>query len=172
MVSCGDCGVDEESISVRDAISAIRTFPRRYREALAHIPPAALRLRPDPETWSALEYAVHAREVLELLALSLPIVLDQPGTRFPSFDVDEAAEKHPDWVLDPELALSGVAKAADALASRADTTPWEAWERTFTIGDEAHPASWIVQHAAHEGSHHLRDIERVGRLVGAAEEDD
>lgn len=172
MAVCTGCGVDEESIAVPDAISAIRTFPRRFREALDRIPPDALRVRPDPETWSALEYVVHAREVLELLALGLPMVLDEPGTHFPAFDADESAGRWPEWTLDPELALAGIATACDALVSRAEVTPWEAWERQFTVGDDTHPASWIVAHAAHEGSHHLHDIERVGRLVGASDEDD
>ncbi len=165
MAACPDCGIDEEAISVPDAVAAIRTFPRRYREALAAIPQEKLRARPDPETWSALEYAVHAREVLELLAMTLPIVLDEPDSHFPPIDVTEASEQRPDWVLDPDLVVPGMQRAADAIATRAESTSWEAWDRTFTIGDETRPASWIVQHAAHEGAHHLRDIERVARLA-------
>jgi DinB superfamily len=172
MAPCADCGVDEESIGVPDAISAIKTFPRRYREALARIPADALTRRPDPDTWSALEYTVHVREVLQLLAAGLPIVLDEPDTKFPSFDADDSASRWPEWALDPELALSGIATASGVLVSRAEATPWEAWDRPFTVGTFTHPAAWIVQHAAHEGSHHLRDIERVGRLVGATPDDE
>lgn len=101
MATCPECGVDEDSIAVPDAIAAIRTFPRRYREA-----------------------------------------------------------------------LSGITDASEALVSRAAATSSAAWERPFTVGTDQHLASWIVAHAAHEGSHHLRDIERVGRRVGGATEDD
>lgn len=165
MAPCPECGIDEADISVPDAIAAIRSFPRRYREALAVVPPAKLRTRPDPDTWSVLEYAVHAREVLELLAMTLPIVLEHPDSQFPPIDVTEATNTRPDWVLDPDLALAGIKTATDALAARADDTPWAAWDRTFRIGDDEHPASWIVSHAAHEGAHHLRDIDRVSRVV-------
>lgn len=167
MTACPGCGVDEDAIAVPDAIGAIRSFPRRYREALDAIPPGRLRARPDPDTWSVLEYAVHFREVLELLSLSLPIVVTEPDTRFPPIDVDEAAHRRPDWVLDPVLAVRGIADAAAAIARQAESMPWSAWDRTFTIGETVHPASWIVQHAAHEGAHHLRDIEQVVRRLEA-----
>jgi len=165
-------GADEASIAVPDAILAIRTFPRRYREALARTPVDQLRTRPDPQTWSVLEYAAHVAEVLELLALALPLVLDEPGIRFPSFDADESARRWPEAALDPDAALDRITKACETLATRAEVTPWEAWDRAFTVGGHDHEAAWIVQHAAVEGSHHLRDIGRVGRLVGGRDEDD
>jgi hypothetical protein len=166
MAACPGCSIDEESISVPDAILAVRTFPRRYREALAAVPPAAISVRPDADTWSVLEYAVHFREVLELMALALPIVLEQPDPHFPEIDVTEAASTRPGWVLDADLVNTGIQQASDALAARAEATPVAAWDRTFTVGDVTHPASWIVQHAAHEGGHHLRDMERVAGQVG------
>ena len=172
MARCPVCGIDEDDISVPDAIAAIRTFPRRYREAVASVPAPALRIRPDPDTWSVLEYAVHAREVLELLAMTLPIVLEHPESHFPPIDVTEATSTRPDWVLDPDLVRAGIQQAADALVARAEAVPVAAWDRTFTIGDEAHPASWILSHAAHEGAHHLRDIERVARRVAPQTDDD
>jgi hypothetical protein len=165
MAACAGCGIDEDEIAVPDAIAAIRSFPRRYREALDAVPPGLLRTRPDANTWSVLEYAVHFREVLELLAMALPIVVTEPGTRFPPIDADEAAAGRPDWVLDPALVVRGIGDAADAIVRQADTMSWEAWDRTFTIGDNVHPASWIVRHAAHEGAHHLKDIERVLRRL-------
>jgi hypothetical protein len=171
VASCTDCGIDEESISVSDAVSAIRTFPRRYREALARFPPDALRQRPDPESWSALEHAARARDVLQQLAAALPRVLEDPGVRFAAFDTDESAARSREPASDPELVQAGIESASEALADRADSTPWKAWEREFTAGADTHPASWIVAHAAHEGSHHLREIERIGRRVGAAEDD-
>jgi hypothetical protein len=171
MAQCPYCGVNEEEISVPDAIVAIRTLPRRYREALARIPPDALNLRPDPSSVSALEAADRARSELERLAHDLPVVLDDPGVHLPSFDLDQRAPHAPDAVPDLELVLAGIAHSTDALVARAEATPWEAWERPFTAGAEPHVASWIVQHAAHVGAHHLREIERIRRLVGAPDDD-
>jgi hypothetical protein len=166
MAACPGCGIDEEGMAVPDALGAIRGFPRRYRETLDSFPPARLRERPDPDTWSALEYAVHFREVLELLAMSLPMVVNEPDVQFPPIDVDEAFRNRPDWVMDPALAVRGISAAADAIAQQAGAMPWSAWDRAFRIGDNEHAASWIVQHAAHEGAHHLRDIAQVAQRLG------
>jgi hypothetical protein len=172
---CPDCGIDEETISVTDAVAAIRSFPRRYREALDAVPRDRLAVRPDPSTWSIIEYAVHAREVLEILSMLLPEVLDHPGLALPDMDdeVDRGGPPptFPDWLTDRDLVLAGIQQASGALAARADEAPLSAWDRPFTIGNHEHVASWIVQHAAHEGGHHLRDIERVARALGISTEE-
>jgi hypothetical protein len=166
MAGCPVCGIDEPSITLGGATDAIRTFPRRYREALADVSNDALRARPQPDTWSMLEYAVHTREVLELLAGPLPVVLSGSEPAFPPIDVDEAASRRPAWVLNADLALAGITVACEDLVATITGAPLSAWDRRFTVGDDAHTAIWIPQHAAHEGAHHLRDIARVRALVG------
>jgi hypothetical protein len=169
---CPVCGVDEARITVDDAGGALRTFPRRYREALEGVDGVTLARRPDTTTWSMLEYAVHVREVLELLAMTLPLVLEQAEPVFPAIDVDDATMHRPDWVMDPGLALDGITQACGTFVERIDATPYAAWDRSFAIGDTRHAARWLPQHAAHEGAHHLRDIERVRQLVAAPAADD
>jgi len=161
MAPCPVCGIDEAGLSLVDATDAIRTFPRRYREALGDVADELLRTQPDPETWSMLGYAVHAREVLELLAGSLPVVLNSATPAFPPIDVDEVASTRPPWVLDTDLTLAGIAASSEDLVEQITAVPLAAWDRPFTIGDDAHTAIWIPRHAAHEGAHHLRDIARV-----------
>ncbi len=149
-------------MSVIDAIATLRTLPRRYREAL-DVPEDVLDQRPSPDTWSMLEYATHVREVLDMLGLALSEVLEHARPVFPDFDVDELAASRPAQGREPVLA--GIARAANALADRADETPWAAWDRPFVLGGVERPARWLIQHAAHEGAHHLRDIERVRAAV-------
>jgi hypothetical protein len=159
---CAGCGLDEESISVGDAVATLRSLPRRYQEAL-DAPAEVLERRPDPGTWSMLEYATHAREVLDLLGLALGETLTHSKPVFPDLDPDEAAASRPAQRLDP--VLEGIGRAAKALADRAEATPLAAWDRPFVLGGVERPARWLLQHAAHEGSHHLRDIDRVREAV-------
>lgn len=166
MTPCLVCGMDEQSISLGDATDAIRTFPRRYRDALADVADDMLRLEPDPATWSMLGYAVHVREVLELLAGSLPMVLSGSQPAFPPIDVDDVAASRPSWVLNADLALAGITAACEDLVAQINDVPLAAWDRAFTVGDDEHTAIWIPRHATHEGAHHLRDIARVRALVG------
>ncbi|MEP6624784.1 MAG: DinB family protein [Acidimicrobiia bacterium] len=161
MAGCPTCGIDESAISVHDAIDAVRTFPGRYRRAVAGLTDAQLRARPSADVWSVLEYLVHIREVLDLLGMTIPHVLDQPGVELPDISADESAQTRPDWVMDPGLALDGIDRAALTLVTAAADVSEEAWSRPFTIGGTPHDAGWLVRHAAHEGAHHLRDIERV-----------
>ncbi|MGZ8765863.1 MAG: DinB family protein [Acidimicrobiia bacterium] len=170
MAACPVCGVDEAALSVADATDAIRTFPRRYREALADVPDELLRKRPDPGTWSMLEYAVHVREVIELFTGSLPVVLGSPAPAFPPIDVDDVSASRPEWVVDVDLALGGIAASCRDLVEQIEVVPLAAWDRSFTVGDDVHTARWIPRHVAHEGVHHLRDIARVRAVVegGAA----
>jgi len=170
-VPCPVCGLEEARIGVDDAAAALRTFPRRYREVLEGVDDLTLRRRPDTTTWSMLEYAVHVREVLELLALGLPLVLTQARPVFPDLDPDEAAATRPASVMDREHALRGIAEGATTLADQIDVTPYAAWDRPFVLGEEERAARVIPQHAAHEGAHHLRDIERVREAVKPARDD-
>ena len=77
MAPDGAAGAEEAAIAIPDAILAIRTFPRRFREALDRIPPGRLQTRPDPQTWSALERAAHAGHVLDGVDARLAV----PGHR-------------------------------------------------------------------------------------------
>jgi len=165
MAACPVCGFDEATLSLGDATDAIRTFARRYREALAGVADDLARQQPDPDTWSMLGYAVHAREVLELLGGSLPVVLNSSAAAFPPIDVDEVASGRPEWVLDTDLTLGGISISCEDLVEQITAVPLTGWDRPFTIGDAAYTAIWIPRHAAHEGAHHLRDIARVRAIL-------
>ena len=165
MAACEVCGIDEDAISIHDGVDALRSFPGRYRRAVDGLTDAQLRERPSADVWSVLEYLVHVREVFDLIGMGLVLVLEQPGITFPMFDAGDSAETRPDWVMDRDLALTGIDHAVAVLLDTADGVTSEAWTRPFTIGTEAHDAGWNVRHAAHEGAHHLRDLERVRALV-------
>jgi hypothetical protein len=65
---CEECGFVYEDVDGADTPAAIRAFARRYRAPLTRFlrgedGDALVRRRPAPETWSALEYAAHVRDV-------------------------------------------------------------------------------------------------------------
>ena len=71
MVVCEECGFDGDSLSPADTSTSLRSFVRRYRAPLTRFLPgedgdAIVRQRPDPSTWSALEYACHVRDVFDV----------------------------------------------------------------------------------------------------------
>ena len=166
---CALCGVDEERLSVDDALDTIRTLGRRYREAVAGVPPAALAEHPDGGP-SMLDVVVHVRETLELLGAALDVALDTHHARMP----DVAAGTSDASAVDPRdvgRELDALDDAASGLASRGRRTSTLAWERTFDVDGATRPVMWIVQHAAHEGAHHLRDLARIRREVAPSDDD-
>ena len=160
---CELCGVDEERLSVDDALDTIRTLGRRYREAVAGVPPAALAAHPGGDP-SILDVVVHVRETLELLGAALDVALDTHHARLP----DVAAGTSDASTVDPRdigRELDALDDATSELAARGKRTSTLAWERTFDVDGVTRPVLWIVQHAAHEGAHHLRDLARIRREV-------
>ena len=64
MSACAQCGIDEDNLTVDDAVTTIRTLPRRYRQALAGLDANAL-TRPDASGWSLLAHVAAARRAIK-----------------------------------------------------------------------------------------------------------
>jgi hypothetical protein len=163
------CGLDEAAIALPDAVVALRSFPRRWRNLIQryreHDGDAIATKRPAADVWSALEYAAHVRDGFRLFDWALGEVLVHDRPEYPSIDVDEHAADYAEQ--DVDTVLDELAAASTALADRAAKVPSGDWGRTFTYGGTEHTAAWIVQHATHEGSHHLRDVEHgLAQLAG------
>ena len=163
---CAECGFDADTVSVPDAIVALRTFPRRWRGALAlpdDQPDDVLRRRPQPDVWSALEYAAHTRDVLAVngWAMAKTLTDDNAVLEWPDGGADEVAAGYA--TLEPAAVLDELAANCERVADRADRTDAGDWRRPATLRgarDEVVDALWFLHHCVHEGSHHLKDAQR------------
>src|SRR5207237_1633281 len=94
---CSECGLGYDSISPHDAIQALRSFPRRYREVIGPFvdDDEVLRRRPSPSTWSALEYTAHVADILEAMTPQLVAIVqkDDPHTDDPLAQDERAVER-------------------------------------------------------------------------------
>lgn len=165
---CPGCGLDLDAIQPPDAVVAVRSLPRRWRGAFAKAgdeedTEALLRRRPASGA-SAVELACRVAEVLGLLERHVrrASVSEQPDL-LPA-DVDPAAvaacaERASGEVLDQ---LSG---ASETLATSLDRVPSGAWLRPATLDGHLTDLRGLARAAVHEGTHHLRDVERVLREV-------
>lgn len=120
-----------------------------------------IRRRPDRSTWSALEYTAHVADVLDHLgpAIRQITVEDEPTITF--FDNDERAAQQAYNEQDRAEVLGWLDLTCADLASILSAVPADDWTRIghFEWGDR--DALAIARNAVHEGSHHLRDVERV-----------
>jgi glycine/D-amino acid oxidase-like deaminating enzyme len=167
---CSECGFSEESVTMADAVAALRKFGRRYQAPLTRFlsgedGDALLRQRPAPGVWSALEYAAHVRDVYawydervrRSLAEDRPVI-EGPGP-------DEAAEAGRYNELDPKTVTQELAANAERLAATLEVVPEESWERVHVRFGAERSVLFTARRAVHEGNHHLLDIGRGLRAV-------
>jgi hypothetical protein len=123
-----------------------------------------LRARPTPASWSALEYAAHVRDVLELFERRV-VQLLQGESELEVVDHDRAVAEGHYNDLDPATVLEQLEAAAGALAVRLEGLEPDDWSRTGTRAGEERTMLDIGRRAAHEAHHHLLDIGRALRTA-------
>lgn len=162
---CPECGLAYDPISPSDAIAAIRSYPRRFREALAPLDDerheALLRRRPDATTWSALEYAAHVADLLGAMAGVFERILAEQQPTITMFDPDQRASEAAYGQRDPREVLDELATNAERAAGALGGASADDWSRTGRFDWGERDLLAMARNAVHEGSHHLRDVERV-----------
>ena len=158
---CAECGFDATLLTTADAITSLRSLGRRWRESFGDSPEDVLRRRPAPEVWSSLEYAGHTRDVLALIGYGLEQILDDTRPTFPAIESAPDAPDHGYNALDADHVLAELEANAERMAVRAERALPQHWSRTATIGDREVDAGWLIRHAVHDATHHLRDVEHI-----------
>lgn len=169
--TCEECGFDPTKFDTADLPDAIRGLGRRYRAPLTRflpgeIPDAVVRARPSPETWSALEYACHVRDVLRVFDGRIALALAEDQPQFPGWDHEAAADDEAYNTQEPVTVVDELAGRADALAATLAAVPETGWDRTGTRqGGEVFTVAGLGRFTLHEGSHHLLDLGRSLRTA-------
>jgi hypothetical protein len=68
---CDECGVAYSEVSVEQAVRAIEQLPAAVRDAAEEVPTVDRRIRPQPGTWSVVEYVCHLRDVFATYTVRL-----------------------------------------------------------------------------------------------------
>ena len=161
---CVACGMSYPETDLEAAVAALGGVSGEVRAAALAVPEAHRRIRPDPATWSVVEYACHVRDVFASFTIRLHRISteDTPALEPMFADLRAVRFRYSDSDLDAVLAEldAYVAGFLDEIATTID------WDRTATRRrGELRTACWLVRHALHEGRHHVRDITAVGRAV-------
>lgn len=169
---CPECGLDYGTLHPPFAINTIKSFPRRYTEALE---PArnednekVIRTRPSPDVWSAIEYAAHVTDLMDEFAVVIQRMYDEQNPTIDFSDPDEKveAEKWNEMPKEPLLARLNANSAA--LLAQVERVDAQSWTRTATFPWGERDLLTMLQNAVHEGVHHLKDIEKVLKQVRSA----
>jgi S-DNA-T family DNA segregation ATPase FtsK/SpoIIIE len=128
-----------------------------------------LRRRPEPDVWSALEYAGHVRDVLVVQRERLHLALTEECPAFVPMGRDERAVNDRYNEQDPLVVARDLAAAAGALAADFAALDDAGWQRTGIYNwptPTQRSMLWLGQHTVHEGEHHVRDVDRSLAAAG------
>ncbi len=156
---CPECGFDASAIEA-DTVAA------RVRENAANWPAVlrrdGVRVRPDEQTWSPLEYAAHVRDVHRVYAERLARFLAEDDPVFVNWDQDEAAETQRYNEQDPEEVADELVRSAEVAASGFDEVLTDDWTRTASRSDGAtFTLDSFARYYLHDVVHHLWDVEHA-----------
>lgn len=153
---CPECGLDTSSFDREDVATLLRENAVAWQEVLTR---EDVRRRPDENTWSALEYACHVRDVFRIFAARLELMLTTQDPDFPNWDQDETAVEERYNEQDPQRVAAELAEAAATLAAGFDAVSGEVWSRTGNRSDGAHfTVETFARYFIHDPVHHLHDV--------------
>lgn len=164
MERCDACRFVYDDLELDDVPAMLRSYPARYTAALRMAVDRGLeRRRPRPETWSALEYACHVRDMLQVQLGRLELALHEERPVFTPMGRDERAVRERYNEQDVTTVLTDLDDAANTLASVFEGFDDPQWRRTgvYSWPETADRSlAWVARHTVHEAMHHLDDITR------------
>lgn len=153
---CPECGFEAARVTV-DRIGELVRDNATTWEAVLTLPEAAV--RPDPSTWSGLEYACHVRDVHRVFDGRLRLMLDEVDPTFPNWDQDETAVAERYAEQDPATVSVELLEAAAAVAARYESVPPDAWGRRGLRGNGSEfTVESLGRYHLHDIVHHAWDV--------------
>ncbi|MGK9147995.1 DinB family protein [Plantibacter flavus] len=154
--ACPECGLDTTRVRFDELPALIRDNAAAWPAVLSR---ADVRERPDAQTWSALEYGAHVRDVFRIFGVRLQLVLDEDDPAFANWDQDATAIEDRYDEQDPQLVAAQLVEAAEALAAAFEQVPDTALGRTGLRSDGARfTTETLGRYFIHDPVHHLWDV--------------
>ncbi|CAN5742886.1 hypothetical protein BH20ACT1_BH20ACT1_11590 [soil metagenome] len=163
-------GLDPSTIQPPDAVAALRSFPRRWRSALAVVAddPGAddlVRRRGDPSSWSALEHAWYVAELLSRTGSQVDRIRSGDRPSLPDGDPQAWVDDGGYGDGDLEAALARIGEASPALATTLEALAPDDWLRTGEHDGAEVTLLALVQVAVAGVAGHLRGAEQALRAA-------
>jgi hypothetical protein len=164
MERCDGCGFVYDLALVDVAADEIVARTGRMARILVGGEATDVTRRPQPATWSVLEYCCHVRDVLLVQRERVLLALREDQPELATMGRDERVEadgyndQRPGDVArqleDAALLFTGVLRRLDG----------QAWERTLMYNypeRASRSLRWVAVHTLHEVTHHLGDVQRA-----------
>lgn len=146
---CPECGFRAGAVTVDEIPAVVRDNATTWAAVLTLADAAT---RPDPTTWSPLEYACHVRDVNRIFDVRVGLMLAEDDPQFPNWDQDETAVAERYAEQDPATVSAELLDAAEGAAARYESVPPGAWGRR---GRRSNGSEFTVESI---GRYHLHDL--------------
>jgi hypothetical protein len=164
---CPECGFDAGAFDVGRTAVTLRDNAGAWARRLDG-DEAALRRRPDPATWSVLEYACHVRDVFRVFDGRLVRMLTEDDPAYANWDQDATAVESRYGEQQPGVVAAELRDAAAVLADRFDGVAGDQWARTGRRSDgAAFTVESLARYLVHDPVHHLHDVGGSAAASGA-----
>jgi hypothetical protein len=160
---CPECGFDASSTSPTAVAPILARAAHDWAALLDCVDAARLGQRPDPSTWSPIEYGCHVRDVLELLAHRFERTLAEDRPTFPDWHPNDRADvgRYVDE-RDPRKVAVEIADRCDQVVALVASMPDEGWERRGVRADGLEfTNAWLSTYLTHDVVHHVHDVRRI-----------
>jgi hypothetical protein len=161
---CFECGFDYDAEDLATTPGRVKELAARHRAKLideAATETEAWRQRPDPATWTALEYACHTRDCFGVYDWRIRKVLQEDRVALRAMHRDEAVTEFAYNQQDPLVVADEVERNAASLSALLSSIEGDQWERIGIREGEELSVAWMARNVVHEAHHHLLDIDRV-----------
>ena len=160
--ACQRCGLAYADLSVDRCIALVTDSGSALAALLTTGDDRGLRRRPEPETWSVVEYACHVRDVLWVFAVRVHRGVHEDRPALDPMYNDWRAERFGYARVPVDVLLAELRAAAEGFVEEVRSVPDDAWNRTVARRpEEVRTVRWLVRQAAHECVHHLGDVRRI-----------
>jgi hypothetical protein len=168
---CEQCKFCYDDVATDEIAGRLQAGPAGYRAALSLASPGAIRRRPEPEVWSALEYACHVRDVLLIQRDRAVLAQVEELPSVARMHRDERVSLCGYADQDPGDVLAQLDMAADLCAKVFGRLDESAWSRRLIYNwptAAERDLRWLGRHTVHEVEHHLGDVAAAAHRVTSA----
>jgi hypothetical protein len=155
-VPCPECGYDAATVGRESIAERLLAATPRWQAALSR---PGVATRPQPQTWSVLEYACHTRDVHTIFGERARLIQGHDDPAFANWDQDVTALEKRYWEADP-VQVSAELEAEGRTAAVAFTgLDAQRWSRT---GRRSNGSVFTMEtlglYYLHDVEHHLHDV--------------
>ena len=153
---CAECGFEAALVPLADLPDLVRDNAAAWVAVLAR---PDVRDRPDPGTWSPLEYGCHVRDACRVFADRLGLMLAQDDPLFANWDQDATAIEQDYAAQDPRQVAADLVGNAGKIADGFAAVRPDQWGRTGRRSNgSAFTVATLARYFAHDPVHHLHDV--------------